>query len=221
MKAHLAKVSLALLSTVFLLGCQEQGSSPVGPEGPQFDKKDSGNCAEPVNGHCHGDEGGGGGRVSGTFTAALTGEVTSVEDVILNEGQTQLTTGGTPATLDLTFFRDDDIAPGWATCFNSGTAVAPASVFSGPLGINFKKNDPVDVEIQFNFDAKGTDGTVVRSGFGLHGVIEEPGNWPAVNGPSTITVTTYVMIHGNGPGSAVACTGSGNVNVTIDVTRTS
>ncbi len=36
MKAHLTKLSLALLSTVFLLGCQEQGSGPVGPEGPQF-----------------------------------------------------------------------------------------------------------------------------------------------------------------------------------------
>ncbi len=41
MKAHLTKVSLALLSTVFLLGCQEQGSGPVGPEGlgPEFGHK--------------------------------------------------------------------------------------------------------------------------------------------------------------------------------------
>ena len=219
MKAHLAKVSLALLSTVFLLGCQEQGSEPVGPE---FDKKGTGDCADkPHNVHCHGDDDGGGGKVTGTFTAAFTDDVTSGEDVQLNEGQTQLTTGGTPATLDLTFFRDDGIAPGWATCFNSGTAVSPASVFTGPLGINFKKNDPVDVEIQFNFDAKGTDGTTVRSGFGLHGEIQDPENWPAVAGASTIEVTTYVMIHGNGPGSAVACTGSGNVNVTIVVTRTS
>jgi len=40
MKSHLAKVSLALLSAGFLLGCQEQGSDPVGPEGlaPQFAK---------------------------------------------------------------------------------------------------------------------------------------------------------------------------------------
>ena len=40
MKAHLAKVSLALLSAAFLLGCQEQGSEPVGPEGlgPEFAK---------------------------------------------------------------------------------------------------------------------------------------------------------------------------------------
>ena len=53
MKAHLAKVSLALLSTVFLLGCQDMGSEPVGPEGlgPEFNKPD-------VDGnHNHGDDG--------------------------------------------------------------------------------------------------------------------------------------------------------------------
>ena len=38
MKAHLTKVSLALLSAVFIFGCQDLGSGPVGPDGPQFDK---------------------------------------------------------------------------------------------------------------------------------------------------------------------------------------
>ena len=64
MKAHLAKVSLALLSTVFLFGCQEQG--PAGPEGPQFHgtpceedhKKDEG---------CGGGGGGGGGKEAVTL----------------------------------------------------------------------------------------------------------------------------------------------------------
>ncbi len=53
MKAHLTKVSLALLSTVFLLGCQDLGSGPVGPEGlgPEFTHK----------GDPHGKPGGGGG----------------------------------------------------------------------------------------------------------------------------------------------------------------
>ena len=123
MKSNLTKVSVALLSAIFILGCQDQGSSPVGPEAPVrlFDKKGRGPCAPPEEQvHCHGDDDGGG-KVTGTFTAAFTDEVTSVNNVILNEAQTQLTTGGTLATLDLTFFRDDDIAPGWATCFNSGT----------------------------------------------------------------------------------------------------
>ena len=58
MKTHLAKLSLALLSTVFLFGCQEQGSGPVGPEGlgPEFDKP---TCEGGT--HCnHGDDGGSG-----------------------------------------------------------------------------------------------------------------------------------------------------------------
>ena len=50
MKAHLAKVSLALLSTVFLLGCQDMGSEPVGP-GPEFDKPGS-----VCEAHCHDDD---------------------------------------------------------------------------------------------------------------------------------------------------------------------
>ncbi len=53
MKAHLTKVSLALLSTVFLLGCQEQGAGPMGPEGPLFDKPNKGDCGQV---HCHDDD---------------------------------------------------------------------------------------------------------------------------------------------------------------------
>ncbi len=39
MKSKYVKVSLALLSAVFILGCQELGSGPVGPDGlvPQAD----------------------------------------------------------------------------------------------------------------------------------------------------------------------------------------
>ena len=33
MKAHPTVLSVALLSTALLLGCQEQGSEPVGPDG--------------------------------------------------------------------------------------------------------------------------------------------------------------------------------------------
>ncbi len=78
MKAHLAKLSLALLSTVFLLGCQEQGSEPVGPDGPQFDKKGTGTCdaaTNPANpafpGHCHVFEEQ---ARTDTFTVKLTGD---------------------------------------------------------------------------------------------------------------------------------------------------
>ena len=59
-KACLAKVSGALLCAGLLLGCQEQGSGPVGPDGlgPQFDRVGTGGCPSPDNkGHCHGDKG--------------------------------------------------------------------------------------------------------------------------------------------------------------------
>ena len=63
MKSHLAKVSLALLSTVFLFGCQERGSGPVGP-GPEFGHKTS-----------H-DPGGGGGGGGGGGTGRAVADVT-------------------------------------------------------------------------------------------------------------------------------------------------
>ena len=47
---------VTLLSTVFLLGCQEQGSGLLGPEGSLFDGKGKGTCEFPDEGHCHGDD---------------------------------------------------------------------------------------------------------------------------------------------------------------------
>lgn len=71
MKSHLAQVSLALLSTVFLFGCQEQGSGPVGLEGvdPQLHE-----AHEPCKGHRKNEEGcdGNGNSGGGTPKADLT-----------------------------------------------------------------------------------------------------------------------------------------------------
>ena len=62
MKSSLTKVCLALLSTAFLLSCQDLGSGPVGPDGlvPQFDKpvKTDEQCLAlgrvlDETGHCH------------------------------------------------------------------------------------------------------------------------------------------------------------------------
>ena len=53
MKSILTKVSLALLSAVFVLACQDVGTGPVG-DGPQFDKPNHGTCGEQ---HCHDDGG--------------------------------------------------------------------------------------------------------------------------------------------------------------------
>ena len=72
-----------LLGTAFLLGCQDVGSGPVGPDGPQFDKRGTpgalcGGPGEPVrdeNGHCHGDE-----EATGIprYRIRLTGSIFSV-----------------------------------------------------------------------------------------------------------------------------------------------
>ncbi len=78
MKAHLAKLSLALLSTVFLLGCQERGSEPVGPEGlgPEFGKK---SCEEnPNQGSCKDDKDNHEGpNVDVTLTGGITSGIIS------------------------------------------------------------------------------------------------------------------------------------------------
>ncbi len=98
MKAHLTKVSLALLSMVFLFGCQEQGSGPVGLEGlgPEFTHK---------NGE-HGKGGGGGGggkgpRDRGTFVdVTMGGGMTGIDSMLLrlNDGGVNLKTATAKGT---------------------------------------------------------------------------------------------------------------------------
>ena len=78
MKFHLTRISLAVLSTVFMLGCQDLGSGPVGPDGPQFDKASDGPCPPPgrdAKDHCHGDDGDTGGNTN-TGSIELAGGMT-------------------------------------------------------------------------------------------------------------------------------------------------
>lgn len=82
MKKHTLTMSLALLSAAFLGGCQEQGSTPVGPEalGPQF-HAGHGQCEahnKKGNPDCDGGDGGGGGPTVANATVVLSvGMVTS------------------------------------------------------------------------------------------------------------------------------------------------
>ena len=88
MKSHLTKISLAVLSTVFLLGCQEQGSGAVGPEGPQF-HGGAGDC----NGHHKNDMGcdGGGGDVHVEANLTMTGGMTaSSQPVRFKDGENNI-----------------------------------------------------------------------------------------------------------------------------------
>ena len=85
MKSNLTKVSVALFFAVFILGCQDMASGPVGPEGPQFDKRGTpgalcGGPGEPVrdeNGHCHSDE-----EATGIprYRISLIADIDSVDD---------------------------------------------------------------------------------------------------------------------------------------------
>ena len=76
MKTHALMMSAAVLSAALLLGCEDQGSGPVGPEdiGPQLTHK---------NGKEHGGKGGGGGGggngggSSVSATVALSGGMTT------------------------------------------------------------------------------------------------------------------------------------------------
>ena len=89
MKAHLTKVSLALLSAAFLLGCQEQGSEPVGPEGPQFNKPDA-------EGHNHDkDDDGGGGPQPATLDLASGMLTTGLDVTVKRDNSTELRVGNT------------------------------------------------------------------------------------------------------------------------------
>ncbi len=116
MKSHLAKVSLALLSTVFLFGCQEQGSDPVGPEGlgPEFTHK---NGEHGTSGGGGGGGGGGGPRDKGTFVnVTMGGGMTGTDSMLLrlNDGGVNLKTAtpqGTKEdyfllTMNMTHTRD-------------------------------------------------------------------------------------------------------------------
>jgi hypothetical protein len=70
MKFDLTKVAIALLSAVFILGCQDQGTGVVEADGlgPQFAKK----CDSPP---CGKDDGGGGGGLIKTATLVLGDDV--------------------------------------------------------------------------------------------------------------------------------------------------
>ena len=240
MKAHLTKLSLALLSAVFLLGCQEQASSPVGLEGPQFDKKGDPGTLCPGGtelegpfrddkGHCHGEDD----DAEGTFTATIIGDVISVVDIVLHETAVGLQTfagtpdvEGTPAMLDLTFFRNNAGIPDGETCFNSaGAGKVAASVFTAPFQIIVKENDLPDV-LSFlePFEAKGDDGsTLVKYRLELFGKVTGEGTFsPDAGEITTIELETFNMRHSSGPGRKFACTGTGTLkNSFIEVTGTS
>ena len=79
MKSNLTKLSLALVSAVFILSCQDQGTGPVAADGPgpQF----AVDCdAKPDHPKCSG--GGGGGGEEASFTVTHRGDYFTTGDPI-------------------------------------------------------------------------------------------------------------------------------------------
>ncbi len=111
MKSDLAKVSLALLSAVFILGCQDLGTGSVELDsGPQFDKRGDtgalcGGAGGPVrdeNGHCHGDE-----EATGvpTYSISLEGSIFSVDGPYDTNHPVGAVIVKDDFKMDVTFFR--------------------------------------------------------------------------------------------------------------------
>ena len=126
MKAHLAKVSLALLSAVFLFGCQEQGSEPVGPDGLEIQAMKGGKG-----------KGGGGGKAVGTLDLA-DGMQAAVLPVDVKDSDEKLTVNNTD------FMPEIEITMDFTPTGGGVYEIGACTVIAGNTGFHFEKLD-VDV----------------------------------------------------------------------------
>lgn len=193
---------LAFASVAFMWGCQEQGSSPVGPEGPGILLDKDGIS------HPHG-----GGTEDGTSTFAV-----SFEGAVVGGGELQGPHGGKNVlqeefqvfvTLDLTGFQGFVDEKG-STCFPSTSIPSESGMQVGQV----KPSNTEDAIINFFFRALGTAGEPdVDYVLKVFATFDNPGNWPPANENDTdkITGTSFVLAHVNGPGRKAACTGEGDL----------
>ena len=188
MKAHLVKLSLALLSAAFLLGCQEQASSPVEPEGlgPQFGAK---KCVRNNNlpGCSGGDEEGGQGSVPAVLVMMGGMTTTSEQPVGFQDGENTLVfnnpMGGVTFAMTLAAthsdFGDPDDLDGDGLLFDETICVP----FLG------KRADPTNDDLNNLFDKlideRGNDGQGNRQFF-VH--IDKNALGDAADNEHTITI---------------------------------
>lgn len=208
---------LAFASMAFMYGCQEQASSPTGPEGPApllhtahaaceaHNKNDFG-CGDdpedPVDGTSKfavefGDDVLGGGVLLGPHGG---------KNVLQEEFQEFV-------TLNLTGFQGLVDEAG-STCFpeadqDAGTPRIPLE--SGMQVSQVTPSNTTDAVIRFFFDALGTDGKPANYVLTVLATFDS-GPWPPTDAgnPNTITGDSFVLAHNNGPGKKFACTGEGN-----------
>ncbi len=229
MKAHLAKVSLALLSTVFLLGCQDMGSGPVGPDGPQFDMRDAeteASCGLLVgkvfkNGHCHG---GAEPTPAATFTVLHVGDVTTIPSPItdgrpgLGKKGTSVTFGGVYSTdqivLSDDFVTNQSLPPfDRSACFPGGQGGVRA--FGGGIRGGFRQGKGSnEVTGQYVFEALGIDGSALWYSIELTGTFTTSVSGAALapaSGESTNVTwnTGGHQMHVNNDADERGCVGGG------------
>ena len=194
MKSNLAKVSLALLSAVFILGCQDVGTGVVASDGlvPQFAKPDCGTTAthasckppdEPIE----------------TFTVKVTGAIFSVGTNIYG-GEEGLYEAHGPAVkvVDLQL-NISSIRTALSCAEGSGLSVL-GSVLTGNLVFG---NFLID-NIALNFDHN-----LAQHHFSSH--TELPDTWPPLPG-ETFTVESGSGEWGvqtKGKNHQDGCTGEG------------
>ncbi len=216
MKAHLTKVSLALLSTVFLLGCQEQGSEPVGPEGLGVQANKTG---EP---HTHGGGGGGGGETeAATYTVTYTGDITTIPSPVTGiphpgKPGTALQTGGAAGSTDRIVLSDAFVSGvphnDAKSCFKITEEGKRVFGFVGAI-IRLRKNK--GIEGQYFFSAFGIDGTT-PVGYQILLTGTATGD-PAPDPDATTTVTWEgdALLGGQNESEVSACAAGGSDRSTV------
>jgi len=100
---------------------------------------------------------------------------------------------------------------------NHDLCFSTRNIFSIMMVSQVTPSNIEDAVIRFFFDAKGTNGTTdVSYALRVLGTFERFKPWPPTTGNSnTITGVSFVLVHGNGPGNKVACTGEGTITFTL------
>ena len=211
----------ALLGVALVLGCQDLGSGPVGPDGPQFDKPVAGNpsCDDPISGHCHDDDGDTGGNTNtGSITLAdgMTGTtgITKIGDtskkftiyapiasaITINLEATNCVVTQNPNGVRADFLTD---------LLTNGTVIA-----SGNIGVGVDKT-AIDMSsdkhnLIANTSFPGVGGVRIGIPRFLEPTVEEE------NGSFVFSGKARAVAHDGPPGDAVVvvCDNSNSVTVT-------
>ncbi len=207
---------LAVLSAAFMLGCQDPGLEPVGPEGLGILlDKPSGN--PPM--HDHDGDGGGDATFTATWIAPSVlplclADVCGDPITTLHEGNKFLGGVGVPNVyeLDLSFLQTA-VSSG-ATCFAAGT-------FTGVIQLHRLAGKDLNARVLFSFPALGDDATDVDYALVLLGVALDDFLLPAERGDEiVIDWQNFDVDHENGPNRSAACSGTGDPDSSMLLTNT-